>query len=115
MRIPLCPTTPTNPKPSAIMLIPRALRLRFQPTSILLFLSFLSFSVTILQTRAAWSLTINISLPWISQAWLWWIAIPIYVILLIIQWCAVLVELCILAAQAGVIIWWIGWFVKLVS
>ena len=81
----------------------------------LLFLSFLSFSVTILQMRAAWSLTVNIYLPWIDHMGLRWIFIPIYVVLLIIQWCAVLVEFCILAAQAGVIIWWIGWFVKLVS
>ncbi|TBU49895.1 hypothetical protein BD309DRAFT_908773 [Dichomitus squalens] len=81
----------------------------------LLFLSFLSFAVAILQTRAAWSLSAHINLPWIRNTGLRWTFIPIYVILLIIQWCAVLVELCILAAQAGIIIWWIGWFIKLVS
>ncbi|KAI0756851.1 hypothetical protein C8Q80DRAFT_1130813 [Daedaleopsis nitida] len=79
----------------------------------LLFLSFLSMSVTILQTRAAVSLTININMPWISQLFLWWISFPIYIILLLIQWCAVLFEISIILAQTGVVVWWLGWSVNL--
>ena len=81
----------------------------------LLFLSFLSVSFTWLQTRAAISLTLHIDLPWIEHIGLRWIIIPIYLALLLIQWCAVLIEYCVLAAQMGVTIWWVGWFVNLVS
>ena len=81
----------------------------------LAFLSFLSFSIAILQMRAAWSLTVNINLPWIRHTGLRWIIIPVYAILLLIQWCAVLVEFCILATQAGIIVWWISWLIRLVS
>ncbi|KAI0361454.1 hypothetical protein OH77DRAFT_1417714 [Trametes cingulata] len=79
----------------------------------LLFLSFLSVVVTLLQTRAAVSLTMHANLPWIKHAGLWWLTIPIYIILLLIQWCAVLIEYCILLAQSGVVIWWLGWAVNL--
>ncbi|KAI0652002.1 hypothetical protein C8Q79DRAFT_935724 [Trametes meyenii] len=79
----------------------------------LLFLSFLSVFVTLLQARAALALTVHVNLPWISNAGLWWTVIPIYIIGLLIQWCAVLIELCILLAQSGVVIWWLGWTVNL--
>ncbi|KAI0655228.1 hypothetical protein C8Q70DRAFT_1022597 [Cubamyces menziesii] len=79
----------------------------------LLCLSFLSVVVTLLQTRAAASLTLNFNLPWITHAGLWWIVIPIYTIGLLITWCAVIFECCILLAQSGVVIWWLGWSVGL--
>ncbi|KAI0375149.1 hypothetical protein BV20DRAFT_985495 [Pilatotrama ljubarskyi] len=79
----------------------------------LLFLSILSVVVTLLQTRAALSLTMHANLPWIKHAGLWWLTIPIYIIMLLIQWCAVLIEYCILLAQSGVVIWWLGWTVNL--
>ncbi|KAI0669751.1 hypothetical protein C8Q78DRAFT_1037665 [Trametes maxima] len=79
----------------------------------LLFLSCFSVIVTLLQARAALALTMHVNLPWISNTGLWWSVIPIYTIGLLIQWCAVLIELCILLAQSGVVIWWLGWTVNL--
>ncbi|OSD03221.1 hypothetical protein PYCCODRAFT_1434639 [Trametes coccinea BRFM310] len=79
----------------------------------LLCLSFLSVVVTLLQTRAAISMTMHFNLPWISNTGLRWILTPVYTISLIITWCAVLVEYCILLAQSGVVIWWLGWTVNL--
>ncbi|KAI0639561.1 hypothetical protein C8Q77DRAFT_1045434 [Trametes polyzona] len=78
----------------------------------LLFLSVLSVAVTVLQTRFAVSLTMHSNLPWITHSGLWWTVIPFYVIGLIIQWCAVLLECCILLAQSGVVVWWLGWTVN---
>ncbi|KZT74998.1 hypothetical protein DAEQUDRAFT_16854 [Daedalea quercina L-15889] len=81
----------------------------------LLCLSFISLCVTVLQGRAAYELTLNWGLPWITHVGLWWLVFPIYTILLLIQWCAVLVELCIIAAQSGVVVWWMGWAVKILT
>lgn len=78
----------------------------------LLLLSACSVVVAWLQFGAAWSLTVHLNMPWISHTGLWWFVFPIYTILLIIQWCAVIVEAAILVAQIGVIVWWLGWSVK---
>lgn len=76
-------------------------------------LSILSVIVVWLQFRAAVSSTINYRLPWITNAGLRLICIPFFSIALIVQWCAVLIECCIVLAQGGVIIWWMGWAVNL--
>ena len=79
----------------------------------LIALSFIFTSGTVLQARAAIYLTSQINIPWIQHSGLWWISFPVYVMLLIIQWCAVLLELSIILAQTGVVIWWLGWSVNL--
>ncbi|KAI0719940.1 hypothetical protein C8T65DRAFT_568214 [Cerioporus squamosus] len=79
----------------------------------LLLLSVCSVGVGWLQLGAAWSLTAHINMPWISHTGLWWIVFPIYTILLLIQWCAVILEAAIVVAQCGVIVWWMGWSIKL--
>ncbi|KAI8981373.1 hypothetical protein BD414DRAFT_492475 [Trametes punicea] len=79
----------------------------------LICLSLLSVVVTLLQARAALSLTMHFNLPWISHAGLWWIVIPIYTIGFFISWCAVIIECCILLAQWGVVVWWLGWTVNI--
>ncbi|TFY57248.1 hypothetical protein EVJ58_g7137 [Rhodofomes roseus] len=79
----------------------------------LLCLSFLSLCVTFLQIRAAYELTLYWGLPWITHAGLWSLVFPFYTVGLLIQWCAVLLELCIVAAQSGVVVWWMGWIVKI--
>ncbi|KAH9937313.1 uncharacterized protein B0H18DRAFT_1113170 [Fomitopsis serialis] len=81
----------------------------------LLCLSLLSLCVTFLQVRAAYELTLNWGLPWITHAGLWWLIFPVYTIGLLIQWCAVLLEVCIVAAQSGVVVWWMGWAVKILT
>lgn len=78
-------------------------------------LSLLSLCTTVLQLRAAVELTLNWDLPWITHTGLWWIVFPIYSISLLIQWCAVLVELCIVFAQLGVGVWWLGWAVNILT
>lgn len=81
----------------------------------LLCLSFLSLCVMFLQVRAAYELTLNWGLPWITHAGLWWLIFPLYTVGLLIQWCAVLLEVCIVAAQSGVVVWWMGWLVKILT
>lgn len=94
-------------------LIERCPRRSFRHWIGLLFLSFCSVSVTVLQIRAAISLTYQFHMPWITHPGLWWTFIPIYIFLLIIQWCAVFIELSILVAQSGIVVWWLGWSVNL--
>ncbi|TFK94401.1 hypothetical protein K466DRAFT_509605 [Polyporus arcularius HHB13444] len=79
----------------------------------LVFLSACSVVVGWLQFGAAWALTTQINMPWISHTGLRWIAFPIYTILLLIQWCAVILEAAIVVAQCGIIVWWMGWSIKL--
>ncbi|PCH34002.1 hypothetical protein WOLCODRAFT_94617 [Wolfiporia cocos MD-104 SS10] len=79
----------------------------------LLCLGVLSICVTGLQGRAAFELTLHWDLPWITHTGLWWTIFPIYIISLIIQWCAFSVELCIVAAELGVVVWWLGWAVNI--
>lgn len=71
-------------------LIERFPRRSFRHWVGLLFLSFLSVAITFLQMRFAASLTMASNLPWITNVGLWWIAMPVYIIGLLIQWCAVL-------------------------
>ncbi|EMD41889.1 hypothetical protein CERSUDRAFT_110441 [Gelatoporia subvermispora B] len=75
----------------------------------------LTFGVTTLQIRAAIVSTLHCHLPFISHSGLWWICFPLYLVVLLVQWCAVLFECCILLAQWGVVIWWMGWTVRIVN
>ncbi len=79
----------------------------------LLVLYILSAIFTILQTRAAISSTVNYNLPWLSHTGFRWMFVPIFSVVLVIQWVAVFFELCLLVAEWGIVIWWIGWSVKI--
>ncbi|KAI0752206.1 hypothetical protein BC629DRAFT_1739397 [Irpex lacteus] len=74
---------------------------------------FISAGVLVLQTSAALSSTANYNLPWITNPGFRWLVIPFFTVGLFIQWISVIVEFCILLAQIGVILWWIGWAVRL--
>lgn len=71
--------------------------------------------VTMLQIRAAWSCTLNYSLPWITHIGFRWMFIPLFCVGILIQWGAVLVELAMVFSIFCVVVWWLGWTVKLFS
>lgn len=79
----------------------------------LLVLYILSAIFTILQTRAAISSTLNYNLPWMANTGLRWMLVPVFSVVLMIQWVAVFFELCLLVAEWGIVIWWMGWSVKI--
>ena len=79
----------------------------------LLLLSILWLSLAVLQARGAIYFTVQVGIPWIGDAGVWWLFFPVYVIFLLIQWCAVVFEICVILAQLGIVIWWLGWSVKL--
>ncbi|KAF9040472.1 hypothetical protein BDZ89DRAFT_1156684 [Hymenopellis radicata] len=74
-----------------------------------------TIGLVILQGRAAVTSSMHIGLQWIPYDGIRWIALPFVFIGIVIQWCAVIVELAIVLGQIGVLIWWIGWSVKLLS
>jgi hypothetical protein len=78
----------------------------------LLLFSIVSLGITALQIGAAVSSTINYSLPWLAHTAFRWLCIPFFTIGLIIQWTAVLIELSVVLAEIGVVIWWFGWAVR---
>lgn len=79
----------------------------------LLVLYVLSAVVTFLQIRGAISSTLNYNLPWITHTGFRWMFIPVFIIIIIIQWIAAFFESCILVAELGVVVWWMGWSVKI--
>ncbi len=82
---------------------------------LLIVLFYGTIGLVILQGRAAVTSSIHIGLQWIPYDGIRWIALPFVFIGIVIQWCAVIVELAIVLGQIGVLIWWIGWSVKLLS
>lgn len=79
----------------------------------LLLFSFTSLAITVLQIGAAVSSTVNYNLPWIAHTGFRWLFLPFFTIGLFIQWIAVLFECLILLAEFGVILWWLGWAVRI--
>ncbi|KAI0068164.1 hypothetical protein BV25DRAFT_1793524 [Artomyces pyxidatus] len=69
-----------------------------------------TLAVLILQGRAASSFCSYYRLPLLASPGLWWLTIPFFGIVVLIQFTAVVVETCIVAAQIGVVLWWIGWW-----
>ncbi|KAF8898984.1 hypothetical protein BD779DRAFT_51338 [Infundibulicybe gibba] len=78
---------------------------------ILFFLS--SVTVMVLQGRAAVSSSSHYKLRWITYESVRWTAIPFFWVGILIQWWAVLTEFAIVFLQLGVIVWWVGWSVRL--
>lgn len=69
--------------------------------------------MTWLQLRAAVSSTHILSLPWLADIGVRWLVFPFLVVALVVQWSAVLFETFLIFAQAGIIIWWLGWSVRI--
>ncbi|KAI5997991.1 hypothetical protein EDD15DRAFT_2162091 [Pisolithus albus] len=79
----------------------------------LLGLSTLLILITFLQTRAAITSIWNYRLLWIGNHGIRWAILPLFWIAIVIQLLAVIIELCILFLQAAVVLWWLGWLVGL--
>lgn len=75
----------------------------------------LAILVTMLQIRAAWSSTLNYNLPWLADTGFRWMFVPMFGVSILVQWVAVLVELAIVFAIFGIVVWWLGWTIKLCS
>ncbi|EKM61344.1 uncharacterized protein PHACADRAFT_111833 [Phanerochaete carnosa HHB-10118-sp] len=88
-------------------------RRSFQHWFGLFLFSLISIAITALQIGAAVSSTLNYNLPWISHSGLRWFFIPFFVVGLFIQWTAVIIECLIVFAEFGVVLWWLGWAVKI--
>lgn len=73
----------------------------------------LSAIVFYLQLRAAISSALNYNLPWITHIGFRWMFVPVFVVALFIQWVAVIFEIFLLFAEWGIVVWWIGWSVKI--
>ena len=76
---------------------------------------FLSIAINILQVRAAISSSRHFRLRLIPYDGIRWTALPFFWIGIFIQWLAVIFEFAIVFMQAGVITWWSGWSVKILS
>lgn len=74
-----------------------------------------SILLTTLQARVAISSTIHSRLKWIPVEGMRYTALPFFWIGILIQWCAVLVECGIVFMGMGIIAWWMGWSVNLLT
>lgn len=81
----------------------------------LLMFFILTIVVMFLQARAALSCSVHYRLEWIPFDGVRWAALPLFWVGIVIQWLAVLGELAILVMQVGMLMWWVGWSVRLVS
>ncbi|KAH9178744.1 hypothetical protein EDB89DRAFT_2170981 [Lactarius sanguifluus] len=81
----------------------------------LILFCFSTLAVLILQARAACSFSSLYRLPFNASPGLWWVSVPLFGILALILWVAVLVEMCIVGAQFAVVLWWIGWHARIVD
>jgi len=79
---------------------------------VLLLFFVLAVAVTWLQARTAVTSIINLRLRWITHGGVRWLVMPFFWIGIIIQCAAVFTELCLVVAQVGVVVWWIGWSIK---
>lgn len=68
---------------------------------------------TTFQARAAISFVSYYRLPWNALNGLRWAIMPFFWVAFIMQIVAVLVEFCIVVAQLGVVVWWLGWLLKI--
>ncbi|TCD68076.1 hypothetical protein EIP91_011528 [Steccherinum ochraceum] len=78
----------------------------------LLLFSVTSVMMTLLQIRAACSFSSILNLPWLADVGVRWLISPLFAVALIAQWCAVLFESFLIFAQAGILVWWLGWSVR---
>ncbi|GLB35925.1 hypothetical protein LshimejAT787_0302130 [Lyophyllum shimeji] len=72
-----------------------------------------SVTVTVLQARAAISSASHYRLQMIPYESIRWTALPFFWISIIIQWWATLVESVVVFLELGVLVWWVGWSVRI--
>ncbi|THH33128.1 hypothetical protein EUX98_g1073 [Antrodiella citrinella] len=70
-------------------------------------------AVLMLQLRAAMSSSCLFSLPWVVESGFRWFFFPFVLVALVLQWSAVLFEFLLLLAQAGILVWWLGWSIRI--
>lgn len=78
----------------------------------LIFFFYACVAMTLLQVRAALTSSIHARLLWVPYEGVRWAALPFFWVGIIIQWLAVLTELAIVTSQLGVVVWWVGWSVR---
>jgi hypothetical protein len=80
----------------------------------LLLFFFGTVAVTMLQGRTALTSTFHYRMRWIPEPYnvLRYTAMPFFWIIILIQWCAVIMEFSVLFAQLAVVTWWMGWFLR---
>ena len=76
---------------------------------------FIALAILMLQARAARSCSSMYRLPFNASPGLWWISVPMFGIIALILWVAVLFETCIVIAQLAVVLWWIGWYARILD
>jgi hypothetical protein len=74
-----------------------------------------SVFVCLLQAGAAVTSVSHYRLAWIEHTGLRCTILPFFWVGIMIQWSAVLIEFCIVMMQAGMVLWWLAWAVKLTS
>ncbi|KAH8099272.1 hypothetical protein BXZ70DRAFT_943029 [Cristinia sonorae] len=79
----------------------------------LLLFSCMSVVVLMLQLRAALSSTFFLYIPWLADSGLRWLVFPFFLVALMLQWIAVVFELFLILAEAGIVIWWLGWSIRI--
>ena len=87
----------------------------FQHWVALILFFIITLAFLILQARAAHSFSSLYRLPFSASPGLWWISVPIFGIIALILWMAVLLETCIVLAQFAVVLWWIAWYARIVD
>jgi hypothetical protein len=74
-----------------------------------------SVAISFLQVRAAISSTAYYKLPMIPYEGIRWTVLPFFWSSIIIQWWAVALESVVVAMQLGIVMWWAGWSVGVVT
>lgn len=80
----------------------------------LFFFYVVSFAILLVQIGLAVSSTVHYSLPFLAHTGLRWFAVPIFAILLLIQWTGVFIQCAIVSAEFGIVIWWFGWALRII-
>ncbi len=71
--------------------------------------------LTAFQTRVAVSSSMHSRLHWISIDGMRYTALPFFWFGILMQWCFVLLEFTIVTMELGVVVWWFGWSVSLLT
>ncbi|TFK77329.1 hypothetical protein BDN72DRAFT_867071 [Pluteus cervinus] len=83
---------------------------------IALFLFYMaSLGIMSLQIRGAASSTMHYMLHWIPYESFRWIILPLFWVMILVQWVFCILEFFVVSLQVGTLAWWIGWSIRIVS
>ncbi len=83
---------------------------------IALFLFYMaSLGIMSLQIRGAASSTMHYMLHWIPYESFRWMILPLFWIMIMVQWVFCIVEFFVVSLQVSPLAWWIGWSIRIVS